>query len=91
MFWSKISKTSFCLRTWKDILKFAGTVIVVAVTEMLIITPFVAYFYPGTDYMRFAVIVLCNTAIFPIALGVPLTVLIQEEFGFRPVRLQRKA
>ena len=91
VFWSKISKTSFCLRTWKDILKFAGTVIVVAVTEMLIITPFVAYFYPGTDYMRFAVIVLCNTAIFPIALGVPLTVLIQEEFGFRPVRLQRKA
>ena len=59
--------------------------------KMLIITPFVAYFYPGTDYIRFAVIVLCNTAIFPIALGVPITVLIQEEFGFRPVRLRERA
>ena len=89
IYWAKYAGTAFDLRSGKRMLKFIGTIIVVAAIEALIITPAVAYFYPDVDYMKFAVIVLCNTILFPVALGIPLTVLIQEEFGFVPVRIQK--
>ena len=85
IYWTKISRTAFDLRSWQNVIKFIGTIIVVAAIEALMITPAVAYFYPDVDYIKFAVIVLCNTILFPVALGIPFTILIQEEFEFKPV------
>ena len=48
-------------------------------------TPSVALVYPEVDIRLFAVSVFCNTAAFPIFLGIPLSILMQEEFGFVPV------
>ena len=90
IFWTKMSKAPFDLRSWRNILKFVGTVAIVAAIEVLIITPAVAYFYPDVQYMKFAVIVFCNTTLFPVIIGIPLTVLIQEEFGFMPINLTEK-
>ena len=45
-------------------------------TKSLILVVAVAYFYPDVDYMKFAVIVLCNTILFPVAIGIPFTILI---------------
>ena len=88
--WTKLSKTPFDLRSWRNIMKFVGAVAVIAAIEVLIITPAVAYFYPEVQYMKFAVIVFCNTTLFPVMIGIPLTILIQEEFGFMPIKLTEK-
>ena len=40
--------------------------------------------YPEVDAAFFTRVVFGNTAVFPIVFGMPLTILMQEEFGFVP-------
>ena len=88
-YWNKISKTRPHLRSFGNILHYSVTLIIVAVLEALIITPSVAFFYPDVDIKLFFITVVLNTALFPMFVGIPLTILIQEELGFKPIVLDR--
>ena len=85
IFWGKFSKTAFSLRTRINLLKQIGIIVASAVFETLLITPAVHLFYPEIDTGLFALTVLLNDSIFPIVLGIPLMILMQEELGFKPV------
>ena len=52
--------------------------------ETAIISPAVAIAYPEVNVIFFIMTVLCNTTVFPILLGIPVTILMQEELGFAP-------
>lgn len=84
LFWSRISKKGFSLRTGRNILKYIAIVIAAAVLEALIITPAVAIVYPDVNAALFMITVILNTSVFPIVLGIPLIFLMQEELGFEP-------
>ena len=86
IFWTRISREQFNLRNVKNIFKYIVLCVIVAVVEDVIITPFVAMFYPDVAYKTFSMIVLFNTALFPILLGIPIMILMQEELGFKPLR-----
>ena len=55
-----------------------------AALEDAIIAPAVAFVYPDVDVAFFAAAVFGNTAGFPILLGIPLSILLQEEMGLEP-------
>lgn len=84
VYWTKISKTPFSLRTGKDLLKQLGVTVVSAVVETLIITPMVELSYPEVSSTLFAKTVMLNVSVFPIVLGIPLMILMQEELHFTP-------
>ena len=63
---------------------FCMTVVVMAAIETLIVAPAVALVYPEVDAVFLAWAVFGNTAGFPILFGIPLSILLQEEFGFEP-------
>ena len=86
LYWTRVSRESFSLRTGKNILKHIAVVIITAVITSAIITPSVAIAYPDVDAALFSVVVVLNTAGFPIVLGIPLIFLMQEELGFEPVK-----
>ena len=48
------------------------------------VAPAVALVYPEVDAAFFTRVVFGNTAVFPIVFGIPLAILMQEEFGFAP-------
>ncbi|MBO4897807.1 MAG: hypothetical protein J5590_05880 [Clostridia bacterium] len=81
-YWTRISKTEFSLRNGKNLLKHAALIVFMAFVQTLIITPAVAL-YAGVDVCLFATTVMLNTSLFPIGLGIPLTILMQEELGFK--------
>lgn len=91
LYWTRISKEDFSLRTGKNILKHIAVVIITAVITSAIITPSVAIAYPDVDAAFFSVVVVLNTAGFPIVLGIPLIFLMQEELGFEPVGRKKAA
>ena len=82
--WKRHAGRPFALRTPRDLLFHTGVILAASALEAAIITPAVATAYPDVDYSFFAVTVLGNTSFFPIFLGIPLTILMQEELGFRP-------
>lgn len=84
-YWKRISKTPFSLRTVRNILKHILVIAFTAVLESLIISPMVALFYPEVDILLFTVTVLLNNFVFPLAIGIPLMILMQEELGFDPI------
>lgn len=91
IFWTRISKTDYSLRNGKNILKHLALLFICAVVVAAVITPAVAAAYPEVDAKLFANSVLFNQIVFPIALGIPLTILMQEELGFKPMpRIKRK-
>ena len=82
--WKRFGRHPFALRTVADLLFHTLVILVVAVLQAAIITPAVAYAYPEVNATLFACIVFGNSTIFPIALGIPLIIMLQEEFGFSP-------
>ena len=90
IFYRRISRRDFCLRTGKDLMIYCCVTLVKAVTEALIITPFVAMTYPEVDFLLFACTVMINGTLFPVFLGIPLIILIQEELGFKPYNRLKK-
>ena len=84
LYWKKFAKRSFCLRTIRDILLYILFIVVIAILETAIIAPAVAIAYPNVNITLFAWSVFGNTTIFPIILGIPIIILMQEELGFIP-------
>lgn len=89
LFWNKISKESFSLKTGKNLLKQICTTLVIAVIDTVTLSITVKLSYPEIYGKLFAVTVLLNESVFPIFLGIPLMILMQEELGFKPKTLQR--
>lgn len=84
LFWTRLSRTPFALRTPRDLLKHVFALLAMAAIEDAIIAPAVALVYPDVNAALFATVVFANTAGFPIVLGIPLSILLQEEMGFLP-------
>ena len=84
-FWTRVSRTPFSLRTARDMLRQCLLLVAMSALETAIVAPSVAFVYPDVDAAFLAWAVFGNTAGFPIVLGIPLSILMQEEFGFFPV------
>lgn len=85
LYWTRLSRTSFALRTVRDLFHHGLAIAAMALLETLIIAPAVALVYPTVDASFFALTVFLNTSAFPIVLGIPLAILLQEEIGFIPL------
>ena len=85
VFWKGMLKKNIelHLKTPKNMLAFAGTLLGVAFLETVIITPAVAINYPDINAVSFAVSVMLNTSIFPICFGIPIIILLKEEMKFK--------
>ena len=84
LYWTRISKQSFSLRSPSLILKHTIIITLCAAVETLMITPAVAIIYPDINARLFATTCMLNTSLFPIVLGIPLSILISEEVGLLP-------
>ena len=82
--WKKYAGRPFALRKASDLVFYIGVILAASMLEAAIITPAVSTAYPEVDAAFFAVTVLGNTTFFPIFLGIPLAMLMQDELGFRP-------
>jgi energy-coupling factor transport system substrate-specific component len=85
-YWTRVSRTPFALRTPRALLLQCLLLVVKAAFETAVIAPSVALVYPEIDAVFLARAVFLNTAVFPIVIGIPLSILMQEEFGFVPCR-----
>ena len=83
-FWTRVSRTPFSLRTARDLLRQCLLLVAMSAFETAIVAPSVALVYPDVDAAFLAWAVFGNTAGFPIVLGIPLSILLQEELGFVP-------
>lgn len=84
LYWKKFAKRPFSLRTIRDILLYVCIMLGIAILETAIIAPAVAFAYPDVNITLFAWSVFGNSFIFPIVLGIPTIILMQEELGFIP-------
>ena len=84
LYWARLSRAPFALRTIPELLRHSLLLTLVSVFETAILAPSVALVYPEVDALFFAQTVFLNNSVFPIVLGIPLSILLQEEFGFRP-------
>lgn len=84
LYWTRVSRTPFSLRTARDLLRYCLVIVVMAVVEDAIVAPAVKLVYPEVDFSFLAAAVFGNTAGFPIVLGIPLSILLQEEMGLKP-------
>ena len=84
IFWTRISKEPFSLRTGKSLLKQIAVTAVSAAAQAALITPAVIWIYPEVSGWTFASTVLLNSSVFPILLGIPMMILMHEELGFKP-------
>ena len=84
-YWAKLSREPFRLRTGLNYFRHILIIIIAAVTQALIITPMVKAFYPEVDHTVFMLTVSLNGIVFPIVIGIPLMILMQEELGFKPL------
>lgn len=89
-FWTRLSKQKFHLREGKNIIKHTLVIIVDALLVAGIITPFVTLSYPEVNTTLFFVMVLINSSTFPLFIGIPLIILMQDELGFTPVERQKQ-
>ena len=85
LYWARVSKREFSLKNVKNILTHSALIIIAAFLETLIIAPAVAIVYPEVDIRLFVTTVMLNTSLFPIVLGIPLTIVMQEDLGFEHV------
>ena len=84
--WRKYGKLPFALRTMRELLFHSAVIIISALLETAIISPAVSTAYPEVNILFFSLTVFCNTAIFPIVIGIPVAILLQEELGFAPCK-----
>ena len=91
LFGCYFSKAPFSLRTGKNLLKQTAVIAASAIMQAVLITPAVVMIYPEVDGWVFASTVLLNSSVFPLMLGIPLIILIQEELGFKPKPARQRA
>lgn len=90
-FWTRLSRAPFALRTCRDLFRHVLAVTAMALVETVVIAPAVAIVYPDVDAAYFALTVFLNTTAFPVVLGIPLAILLQEELGFAPLPPRRQS
>lgn len=83
LFWCRLSRRSFDMRSIKNILIHIAVVAVAAVITAGIIAPAVALSYPDVDLQLLITTIMINSTVFPILLGIPLIIVLQEELGFK--------
>ena len=84
IYWTRISRTPFALRTLRDIVKYSLVVVAAALIETFIVAKSVSLIYPDVNDVMLAKAMFTNMVLFPILFGIPLGILMQEEFGFVP-------
>ena len=89
LYWGKLSRTPFALKTMKNILRHVAVIVVVALMEASIITPSVAISYPEVDFGLFFGMVMINSVAFPILLGIPLLIVMSEELGLKALSVNK--
>ncbi len=89
LYWRHISKAPFSLRTGGNLLRQIAVIAISSVLEAAIIAPFVKLTYPEIDVILLFVTILLNGFVFPLFLGIPLMILMQEELGFVPVKMKK--
>lgn len=90
LFRCRLSKEPFSLRTGKNLLMQILVTFLSAIAQAVMITPAVELLYPEVSGSVFALTVLLNNTVFPIMLGIPLMILMQEELGFVPKEYMSK-
>ncbi|SCW64577.1 hypothetical protein SAMN02910456_02341 [Ruminococcaceae bacterium YRB3002] len=83
LYWTRIPRKDLHLRTPVNVLEFSVTLAVAAVLEAAMITPSVVATDSSVNALVFALSVVANTALFPIIIGIPVIILLKEEFGFK--------
>ena len=86
LYWKYLSKTSFHLQTTKNLLIHCILILLSATVQTALITPFVVLFYPDVQGTLFALTVMLNTTLFPLFIGIPIIILMQEELDFQPIK-----
>ena len=81
---TRIVKDGFSLKKVKNLLSYCLVVLISAVAETAIITPMISAFYSDVQVPLFILTVMLNNTVFPIFIGIPVIILMQEELGFRP-------
>lgn len=89
LFWIILSKKPFHLREAKNILKHIAIILIDALIVTGIITPSVEFSYPEVSSTVLFTTVMVNSTTFPIFIGIPLIILMQDELGFTPVERRK--
>lgn len=89
VFWKHLSKEPFALRTGKSLLKHLAVIIASGLMEAIIITPAVKLIYSDVDVIVLSLTILTNGTVFPLFLGIPLIILMQEELHFDPFIIEQ--
>ena len=84
LFWDRLSRVPFDLRGIKNILKHIAAIAVAALVQAALITPAVRLLYPEVDHWLLFMTIMINSTSFPILLGIPLIIVLQEELSFKP-------
>ena len=90
LYWCRLSRAPFDLKNMRHIIKHIVVILIVAVIETVLITPAVALVYPDVDHMLFFMTVMINSTAFPILLGIPLIIILQEELGLKPKPFRKR-
>ena len=84
--WRRHGRLPFALRSVRNLLFHSAAIVISALLVTAIIAPAVSTAYPDVNILFFSLAVFCNTSIFPIVIGIPVTILLQEELGFAPCK-----
>ncbi|MBQ6152303.1 MAG: hypothetical protein IJJ15_00945 [Ruminococcus sp.] len=80
----RIVKEGFDLKKAKNLLSYCAVVLISAIIQTAIIAPMVMLIYPDVNGFVFILTVMLNNSVFPIFIGIPVIILMQEELGFKP-------
>lgn len=86
LFWDVLSRVPFDLKGGKNILKHIAVIAVAALIQAELIIPAVRLVYPEVDHWLFFTTIIINSTSFPIILGIPLIIVLQEELKFKPYK-----
>lgn len=84
LFWDKLSRVPFDLRGIKNIFKHIAVILTAALIQAILITPAVLFVYPEVDHLLLFITIMINSTAFPILLGIPMLIILQEELSFKP-------
>ncbi|MEE0845796.1 MAG: hypothetical protein U0L71_06340 [Eggerthellaceae bacterium] len=84
LLWGRLRHGVFDLRAPKDIALFSLLSLLCAAVQSVAISGAVAFSYPEVDAFYFGLTVVGNHTLFPLLLGIPIAILLQEELDVAP-------
>ncbi|WP_270739706.1 hypothetical protein [Massilioclostridium coli] len=88
--WHMIRKKAFSLRDSHDFLAYIAIILISAVVLTVMISFGVYAVQPEVDLVTLIGTIFCNNTIFPIILGAPIMIIMQEEFHLLDLWTRRK-